>query len=147
MSNYENWESVKAEFEKSETYRRLPVQEHYGQHLVEWLVVNHYPPARKTEICIDGLVIDRYSMEITFPDGRKFTTPKKVFSLLEFLAANHRRVLSRDEILRVVWGSEIVVLDRTIDVHVNKIRKVLGQNSVIAVKGLGYKFNREGCSF
>jgi two-component system alkaline phosphatase synthesis response regulator PhoP len=147
MSTYENWESVKAEFEKSETYRRMPVQEHYGRNLVEWLAEGHHPPVRKSDISMDGLVIDRKFMEITFPDGRKFTLQKKVFHLLEFLAANHKRVLGRDEILRVVWGSDVVVLDRTIDVQITKIRNLLGHESIITLKGIGYRFNREGCSF
>lgn len=148
MSNYENWESVKAEFERSNDHRRRPMNNDYDRIFLEWLMAKHHPPMEKSpEISLDGLVIDKPFMMIRFPDGREISAPRKIFDLLAYLASNNKRVLSRDEIMRVVWGTDVCVVDRTIDVHVKKIRGILGQNSVTTYKGVGYAFNREGCDF
>lgn len=148
MNNYENWDSVKAEFEKSNEYRRMPYKSDYDSIFIEWLMRRHHPPMEKSpEISLDGFVIDKPFMRIRFPDGRETTAPRKIFDLMSYLASNHKRVVSRDEIMRVVWGTDVCVVDRTIDVHVKKIRHILGQNSITTVKGVGYAFNREGCTF
>jgi two-component system, OmpR family, alkaline phosphatase synthesis response regulator PhoP len=66
--------------------------------------------------------------------------PRKEFELLAFLASRPGRVFSRDEILENVWGNEVLVVDRTIDVHVRKIREKLDDKFIYTVKGVGYKF-------
>lgn len=66
--------------------------------------------------------------------------PKKEFELLALLASKPGKVFSRDEILDKVWGGEVVVGDRTIDVHIRKLREKLGENYIKTVKGVGYKF-------
>jgi len=148
MSSYEDWESVKAEFERSNEHGRRPMNDEYDRNFLKWLMAGHHPPVeKKPEISLEGLVIDKMFMKIRFPDGRETTAPKKVFDLLAHLASNHKRVVSRDEMMRVVWGADVCVIDRTIDVRVKKIREILGQNSVTTYKCLGYAFNREGCSF
>lgn len=148
MSSYENWDSVMIEFEKTEEFKSVPVPEHYNYHFLQWIIKNHYPPIeKKDKITLDGLVLDTNLMEITLPNGRKLTTQKKVFLLLVFLARNKNRAFNRDEILSFVWDENVYVLNTTVAVHINKIRKILGENSIVTVRGLGYKFNREGCSF
>ncbi|PSQ99186.1 MAG: DNA-binding response regulator [Bacteroidetes bacterium QS_9_68_14] len=71
-------------------------------------------------------------------DGMKL--PRKEFELLYFLASHPGKVFSRQEILDDVWGEEVYVVDRTVDVHVRKIREKLGSDYIETIKGVGYKF-------
>ncbi len=73
-------------------------------------------------------------------DGRDVVLAKKEFELLYLLASKPGRVFLRNEILSRVWGEEVIVGDRTIDVHIRKIRQKLGIECVTTVKGVGYKF-------
>lgn len=147
MSIYENWQSVMEGFEKSQDFRTIPLPEHYNHHFVTWLVKNHYPPVEMKSILeLDGLVIDKKLAKVKLPNGKEVSPPRKIFLLLHMLASNRNRVINREEILRWVWGTEVCVTDRTVDVHVKKIRDILGQDSIITVKGVGYRFNREGCT-
>lgn len=96
----------------------------------------------KTEkrIAIDGLVIDPEKFEVD-KGGETIILAKKEFELLYLLASKPGKVFLRNEILEKVWGNEVIVGDRTIDVHVRKIRQKLGQDYISTVKGVGYKFN------
>jgi len=85
------------------------------------------------------LIIDRERFTIIY-NGNALQFPRKEFELLSFLASKPGRVFSRDEILENVWGSEVLVVDRTIDVHVRKIREKLNDRYIFTVKGVGYKF-------
>jgi DNA-binding response OmpR family regulator len=144
MSSYKNWQSVVEEFERSEDFRRMSVPEQYSRNFMDWLFGSHYPPlGRKSDFVMGGLRIDMMMRKVTLPNGSLHFPPKKIFDLLVFLASNPNRIMNRDEILSAVWGSNVCVLDRTIDVHVNKIRGILGRDSVLTVKGVGYRFNRE----
>jgi len=67
--------------------------------------------------------------------------PKKEFELLAFLASRPNVVFKRDVILVTVWGSDVVVGDRTIDVHIRKLREKIGDEYITTIKGVGYKFN------
>jgi two-component system alkaline phosphatase synthesis response regulator PhoP len=67
--------------------------------------------------------------------------PKKEFELLALLASKPGKVVSRDKILAKVWGDDVVVGDRTIDVHIRKLREKLGDHYIRTVKGVGYKFD------
>ena len=73
-------------------------------------------------------------------NGQSFHLPKKEFELLALLASRPDIVFERDVILEKVWGTDIVVGDRTIDVHVRKLREKLGDHHIKTVKGIGYKF-------
>ena len=66
--------------------------------------------------------------------------PRKEFELLALLSSKPGKVFSRDEILNNVWGGDVVVGDRTIDVHVRKIREKIGDHYIKTIKGVGYKF-------
>ena len=68
------------------------------------------------------------------------TLPKKEFELLALLMSKPGNVFGRDVILGTVWGDEVVVGDRTIDVHVRKLREKLGNDCIKTIKGVGYKF-------
>ena len=69
-----------------------------------------------------------------------FRLPRKEFELLYFLASHPGRVFTRDELLDAVWGTDVYVVDRTVDVHVRKIREKLGSAYIETVKGVGYTF-------
>lgn len=87
----------------------------------------------------DDLVIDREKYMV-FKEGEPIHLPKKEFELLSLLASKPDYVFERDIILDSVWGSEIIVGDRTIDVHVRKLREKIGSDYIKTVKGVGYKF-------
>lgn len=80
---------------------------------------------------------DRY---IVTQDGEEFHLPRKEFELLFFLASRKGKVLDRQTLLNSVWGDNIYVVDRTVDVHVRKIREKLGDHYIETVKGVGYRF-------
>ncbi len=88
---------------------------------------------------LGDLVIDRERFNVGYK-GQLLQFPRKEFELLSFLASKPGRVFSRDEILENVWGNEVLVVDRTIDVHVRKIREKLDDKFIYTVKGVGYKF-------
>jgi two-component system alkaline phosphatase synthesis response regulator PhoP len=70
----------------------------------------------------------------------RMTLPKKEFELLYLLASKPDKVFTREAILNKVWGLDVSVVDRTIDVHIRKIREKIGNDSIQTVKGVGYKF-------
>lgn len=89
-----------------------------------------------------GLVIDREKYTVTLK-GEDIHLPKKEFELLALLASKPGKVFEREVILETVWGTEIVVGDRTIDVHVRKLREKIGDEYIKTVKGVGYKFKNK----
>jgi two-component system alkaline phosphatase synthesis response regulator PhoP len=97
---------------------------------------------KKTEskiIVIDNLIIDPEKFIVEF-EGKEIALAKKEFELLYLLATRPGRVFLRNEILSQVWGNDVIVGDRTIDVHIRKIRQKLGIDCITTVKGVGYKF-------
>ena len=75
-------------------------------------------------------------------DGKEISLPKKEFELLALLASKPGNVFTRDFILSSVWGDQVVVGDRTIDVHIRKLREKIGDKRISTVKGVGYKFEQ-----
>ena len=71
----------------------------------------------------------------------KITLAKKEFELLSLLASKPGKVFTREEIFNKIWGSNVIVGNRTIDVHIRKIREKVGDNYIITIKGIGYKFD------
>lgn len=80
---------------------------------------------------------DRY---IVVLDGNEIYLPKKEFELLYFLAQNPNKVFNRDELLQHIWGVDVFVLARTVDVHIRKLREKIGEGFITTIKGIGYKF-------
>ena len=76
-------------------------------------------------------------------NGKKTFLPKKEFELLFFLARNPDQIFSRDVLLRNVWGPDVYVLARTVDVHIRKIREKIGDGFIMTIKGVGYKFTND----
>jgi two-component system alkaline phosphatase synthesis response regulator PhoP len=85
------------------------------------------------------LIIDRERF-VVIKDGQTFSLPKKEFQLLELLVSKPGKVFTRHEIFTEIWGEDVVVGDRTIDVHVRKIRERLNLDAIKTIKGVGYKF-------
>ena len=94
----------------------------------------------KESVNLGGLKIDseQYCIE---KEGVKIYLPKKEFELLSLLSSKPGKVFRREHILSHVWGEEVIVGDRTIDVHIRKLREKLGDTFIKTVKGVGYKFD------
>lgn len=95
--------------------------------------------AKKTVAQLDGLTIDQNSYSVV-KDGKSISLPKKEFELLTYLTTRPGKVFTREEILDQVWGNDVVVGDRTIDVHIRRLREKIGKKRIKTLKGVGYKF-------
>lgn len=93
----------------------------------------------RSNLEIGDLVIDREAF-LVFRNGEKVVLAKKEFELLYLLASKPGKVFTREQILKSIWEDSVVVTNRTIDVHIRKLREKLGENYVSTVKGVGYKF-------
>ncbi len=89
---------------------------------------------------IVDLVVDRDSFMV-YRGDQKIVLAKKEFELLYLLASKPNKVFTRDQILKAIWEDSVVVTNRTIDVHIRKLREKIGDNYVSTVKGVGYKFD------
>jgi len=89
-----------------------------------------------------NLIIDTEKYIITL-NGDEISLPKKEFELLNLLASNPGKVFVRDDIFDKIWGEEVIVGERTIDVHVRKLREKLGDDLIQTIKGVGYKLNQK----
>ncbi len=91
----------------------------------------------------NGLTIDRASYTVKV-NGKDITLPKKEFELLYHLALNPNKVLTREDLLNHIWGTDVYVVPRTVDVHIRKVREKIGDGRITTVKGVGYKFTPGG---
>ena len=91
-------------------------------------------------LVIGELKIDR-ERYLVYKGDVSITLPRKEFELLSLLTSKPGKVFTREDILARVWGTDIIVGDRTIDVHIRKIREKLGDDSIKTIKGIGYKFD------
>ncbi len=94
---------------------------------------------QNTVLQFNDLIIDK-ERHVIITNGDELTLPKKEFDLLLVLTSKPNKVFTREEIFTKVWGDDVVVGDRTIDVHVRKLREKIGNTSIKTVKGVGYKF-------
>jgi two-component system alkaline phosphatase synthesis response regulator PhoP len=94
---------------------------------------------------IGSIEVNRQNYTVKI-DGKETFFPKKEFELLAFLASNRGKVFSREALLRRIWGESVYVIDRTVDVHVSKVREKLGKHGarIETVKGVGYRFSENG---
>lgn len=93
-----------------------------------------------TKFIYNNINVD-IEMHRVLKDGVEVTLPKKEFKLLKLLISKPGKVFTRDEIYFAIWGNKIVVGDRTIDVHIRKLREKIGNELIVTMKGIGYKFN------
>ncbi len=89
-------------------------------------------PQRTIEIDRERFIIKK--------NGKEIILPKKEFEILELLYSRPQKVFTREEIFNLIWGNDIIVGDRTIDVHIRKLREKIGEEHIDTVKGVGYKF-------
>lgn len=98
--------------------------------------------SKSSFLSVGNIQIDRERYLIIF-NGKEMAVPRKEFELLYLLASKPGKVFKRDEILNEIWGRDIIVGDRTIDVHIRKLREKLGEDLIKTVKGIGYKFEEQ----
>ena len=91
-------------------------------------------------IQVKDLIIDQEKY-LVIKNGKEIVLPKKEFKLLKLLASTPNKVFTREEIFHKVWGDDVIVGDRTIDVHVRKVREKIGIDNIKTIKGVGYKFD------
>ncbi|HOU98761.1 MAG TPA: response regulator transcription factor [Bacteroidales bacterium] len=97
------------------------------------------PSDETQKLIFDDLVID-IDKRLVFTEGKEIKLPRKEFDLLVLLASKPGQVISRESIYTKVWGNDVVVGDRTIDVHIRKLREKVGEKYIDTIKGVGYKF-------
>lgn len=95
---------------------------------------------QEENVSLGSIEIDREKY-LVYKDGEKLSLPKKEFELLSLLASKPGKVFSRKEIMSKIWGNDIIVGDRTIDVHIRKLREKIGDDQFKTIKGIGYKFD------
>lgn len=104
----------------------------------------HWVPQNSQEIPSriekGDLVIDREKYTV-YKKDEEIVLPKKEFELLLLLSSRPGKVFTRDEIFQIIWDDNVIVGDRTIDVHIRKLREKIGENNIKTVKGVGYKFS------
>ena len=91
---------------------------------------------------IGNVTIDFEKYVVTV-DGKEVYLPKKEFTLLQLLTSRPSKVFTREEIFDYIWGNDVYVGDRTIDVYIRKLREKLGDDCIVTVKGIGYKFENK----
>ncbi len=96
-------------------------------------------PDEERIMTIGDITIDRDKYQV-IKSGERIDLPRKEFELLSLLCSQKDKVFKREDILNSVWGNEVIVSDRTIDVHIRKLREKIGQKYFKTVKGVGYKF-------
>ncbi len=97
-------------------------------------------PEESNIITLKGFTIDK-NRYVVVKDATEITLARKEFELLQFIVSRPDKVVTREEIFANVWGENVVVGDRTIDVHIRRIREKLGIDSIRTIKGVGYKFD------
>lgn len=90
----------------------------------------------------NGIVVDPETFTVNL-EGNVMTVPNRIFHLLHYFISNKNKNLTRDQIIKNVWGTEICVVDRTIDVHICKLRNMLPQNYIENIKRIGYRWNEK----
>lgn len=123
----------------ADDYINKPIKPRVLVSRVKALLRRQGNPADETVVEVNGFVIDREKYLIK-KDNTSINLPKKEFELISLLASRPGKVFTREEILKSVWGDDVVVGDRTIDVHIRKLREKLGDSYIRTIKGVGYKF-------
>ncbi|KPL12226.1 MAG: ArsR family transcriptional regulator, partial [Bacteroides sp. SM23_62] len=98
------------------------------------------PDYKEKKGSISGEIYMDRDRFIVVKKGKELELPKKEFELLNLLISKPGKVFTREEIFHTVWGDKIIVGDRTIDVHIRKLREKIGDEFIQTVKGVGYKF-------
>lgn len=124
----------------ADDYIQKPVKPRVLISRIKAMLRRNIPSVKPVEE-IDGISIDREKYIVKVKDT-ELNLPKKEFELLSLLTSQPGKVFTRDNILSTVWGEDVVVGDRTIDVHIRKLREKIGDKYIRTVKGVGYKFGK-----
>ena len=103
-------------------------------------LLRRLPASADKKISVGNLLINKEKFLVTLA-GKELTLPRKEFELLALLASKPGKVFTREEIYKKIWGADLIVGVRTIDVHIRKVREKIGDDSITTVKGIGYKFD------
>ncbi|KAB2818201.1 MAG: response regulator transcription factor [Bacteroidetes bacterium] len=101
--------------------------------------INNGTEETETKVEFGDLVIDQEKYQVRLK-GERLDLPRKEFELLSLLASRPGKVFSREEIMDKIWGTDVIVGGRTIDVHIRKLREKIGDEKIRTIKGVGYKF-------
>jgi two-component system alkaline phosphatase synthesis response regulator PhoP len=126
----------------ADDYITKPIKPKVLMARIQSLLRRHKPSSDKTstqQLVFTNLTID-LDKRIVIKNGETIKLPRKEFDLLVLLASKPEQVVHRDTIYSKVWGSDIIVGDRTIDVHIRKLREKIGEEHIETIKGVGYKF-------
>ncbi|MEI6456355.1 MAG: response regulator transcription factor [bacterium] len=99
-------------------------------------------PVEEIRLVTLEFTIDREKY-VVIKNGEEIFLPRKEFELLQFIVSRPGKVVTREEIFQSIWGDDVIVGDRTIDVHIRRIREKLDTSSIKTIKGVGYKFEEE----
>lgn len=138
----ESFTQVSALEAGGDDYITKPIKPNVLKSRVKALIRRHYKfqnENQETLLKFDNLIIDQEEFRVTLK-GKEINLAKKEFDLLNLLVSKPGKVFKREEILSQVWGREVIVGDRTIDVHIRKLREKLGDGLIKTYKGVGYKF-------
>lgn len=138
----EDYSHVAAFESGADDYVTKPVKPRILNSKVKALLRRFLSDESDGKIVINDIIIDDEEYKVTIK-GKDIVLPRKEFELLYLLASKPDKVFKRLKIMEKVWGSEVVVGDRTIDVHIRKLREKIGDNHFKTVKGVGYKFVAE----
>lgn len=124
-----------------------PVRPKVLAHRIKALLKRYKQASKSNEFVSESpagsIQLDREKYIVTC-EGKELTIPKKEFELLSLLISNPGKVFTRDEIYTQIWGTNVIVGERTIDVHIRKLRERLGEKYIHTLKGVGYKFEEKG---
>jgi len=124
----------------ADDYIAKPIKPRVLTSRVKALLRRYKTDSQESEaLVLTDITIDREKYLIV-KDGQKIVLPRKEFELLVLLTSRPNKVFSREEIFAKVWGNDVIVGDRTIDVHVRKIREKIGIENIKTIKGVGYKY-------
>lgn len=138
----EDYSHVAAFESGADDYVTKPVKPRILNSKVKALLRRFLSDESDGKIVINDIIIDDEEYKVTIK-GKDIVLPRKEFELLYLLASKPDKVFKRLKIMEKVWGSEVVVGDRTIDVHIRKLREKIGDHHFKTVKGVGYKFVAE----
>ncbi len=126
----------------ADDYVTKPIRVHTLLARVKSLLKRQTPNTKTEKIIRHGKLTIDQEKRIIYVDKKEVTLPKKEYDLFSLLISNPEKVFSREEIYQTVWGNDVVVGDRTIDVHIRKLREKIGESYIKTSKGIGYSFHQ-----
>ena len=140
ISDEENYETAELKAFRcgADEFLKSPLNYDVLLHRINRLLLRTSKYRQNSKMKLGNLIIDQESFTVTI-DGKETILPKKEFELLSLLVANNGKVCRREKIFSKVWGNGITSDERTIDVHIRRLRKYLGNEHIKTIKGVGYK--------